>query len=516
MSGSIKDLKLHDTEKPEHASSVDNATKLPEPTSWQKLNPFLRREVEYVPPAERALVRRYDLRIMPIACLLYLFAFLDRGNLGNARLQGLPQDTLHGDPTGKLFDWVNSVFFFSYILCQVPATILSKLFSPKIWLGCAAIGWSICSILMSTTFNIAGLIVCRIGLGVFEAGFGPAVPLYLSFFYTKAELGLRMAYWFSFAAVAGAFGGVLAFAIQQANLIGGLHGHNWKLLFIVEGIPAFCLGIFTIFYLPDRPETTSYIKDGAERELAVERMNRGTQAEVVGSVNKSHIKMALLDWKVYVGGVIYFGLNAALASISAFLPTIITTFGFTKANAQLLTVPPYACAAVVLTLSAWVSDRLQTRGIICSVSSMVAGIGYVLLITVPDNVHVRYFGVFCITSGTYTHIGTIIAWFAHNLGSESKKATGIPMFMAIGQCGSVLGSHLFPTTEGPRYMCARRFPCLVSCALQFLAAICAIILSIAYRTKNNHRDRVYGRPDPDEKVDVSELADDSPGFRYIP
>ena len=123
---------------------------------------------------------------------------LDRSNLGNARLQGLPADTLHGDPTGVLFDWVTSAFYFSYvrqttpltsyfsclmfghvqILCQVPATVTMKLFPPKLWLGAAAIGWSICSTLMSTGFNFAGLMVCRIGLGVFEACFGPAIPLY--------------------------------------------------------------------------------------------------------------------------------------------------------------------------------------------------------------------------------------------------------------------------------------------------------------------------------------------------
>ncbi|OSC96345.1 hypothetical protein PYCCODRAFT_1441111 [Trametes coccinea BRFM310] len=73
-------------------------------------------EAEPVSPSveEKRLVRKLDWRIMPIACIMYLFAYLDRTNLGNARLQGLPQDTLHGDPTGVLFDWVNSVFFFSY------------------------------------------------------------------------------------------------------------------------------------------------------------------------------------------------------------------------------------------------------------------------------------------------------------------------------------------------------------------------------------------------------------------
>ncbi|KIJ36293.1 hypothetical protein M422DRAFT_782228 [Sphaerobolus stellatus SS14] len=508
MTGSFKDEKVYN-EKLEKESSSDKAG---EESNWQKVNPFYSSPSEYVPPVERRLLRKLDNRLLPLTCLLYLFAYLDRTNLGNARLQGLPKDLLGGDPTGKRFDWVNSAFFFSYILCQVPATVIMKLFRPRIWIGCVAIGWSICSVLMSSSFNFAGIMVARVGLGVFEAGFGPAIPIYLSLFYTKSELGLRMAYWFGFAAVAGAFGGLIAFGVQHADLSGPLHGHNWKLLFIVEGLPAFILGVVTLFLLPDRPESTSFLKDGPERDLAIERANRGTAADVGHTVKKEHIKLALTDWKVYLGGVIYFGLNAALASISAFLPTIITTFGFTNANAQLLTVPPYACAAIVLTVTAWISDRLQSRGIACAISSTVAGIGYILLLTVPDKVGVRYLGVFFITSGTYTHIGVIIAWFAHNLGSETKKSTGIPMFMAIGQCGSILGSHLFPSIEGPRYI--KGFG--VSCALQFLAVVCAVILTIYFRYENKRRDRIYGRVDPNERVDTRELADQAPNFRYLP
>ncbi|TFK32022.1 major facilitator superfamily domain-containing protein [Crucibulum laeve] len=456
---------------------------------------------------EKRLVRKLDNRILPIACLLYLFAYLDRSNLGNARLQGLPEDVLGGDKTGVLFDWVNSVFFFSYILCQVPATILSKLFPPRVWMAAAAVGWGLSSTLMASGFSFGGLITARIFLGIFEAGFGPAIPLYFSFFYTKAEMGLRMAYWFGFAAVAGAFGGLIAFGIQHVHAA----VQNWRLLFIVEGIPAVLLGILTLFLLPNRPESTTFLNE-RERAIAIERMNRSSSGDTGAVVNKAHIFFAFKDWRIYTGGVIYFGLNCALASISAFLPTINTTLGFSSAAAQLMTVPPYAVAAVVLTSFSFASDKLQSRGIFMAIASFIGGLGYLLLLTVPSNNHVRYFATFLITSGTYTTIGIIIAWFAHNLGSETKKATGIPMFMAIGQCGSVLGSHIFPKTEGPRYI--KGFA--ISCALEFLAAACSIILTISYRMENARRDKAHGKPTPGAKVDTSELADKAPEFRYMP
>ncbi|KAF5357247.1 hypothetical protein D9756_006669 [Leucocoprinus leucothites] len=473
---------------------------------------------------EKALVRRLDRRILPIACLLYLFAYLDRSNLGNARLQQLPEDILGGDPTGELFDMINSVFFITYIVFQIPATVVSKLFPPRVWMACTAIGWGLSSTLMATAFNYPGMIVARLFLGIFESGFGPAIPLYFSFFYTKQEMGLRMAYWFGFAAVAGAFGGLVAFGIQQVHA----NVQNWRLLFIVEassgisisvdyrlmvdlGHPAVLLGIVTLFFLPNRPESTSLFNE-RERELALERMNRDSSGDSGATVNKAHIWMALKDWRIYTGGVIYFGLNCALASISAFLPTIIKTLGYSNANAQLLTVPPYACAAVVLVLFCMASDRLQSRGIFMAISSGIGGIGYLLMLTVLDNNHVRYFATFCIVAGTYTTIGIIIAWFAHNLGSETKKATGIPMFMAIGQCGSVLGSHLFPKTQGPRYI--KGFA--ITCALEFLAVVCAIILTISYRWENARRNKIYGKPRPGVKINTLELADKAPEFRYVP
>jgi len=221
--------------------------------------------------------------------------------------------------------------------------------------------------------------------------------------------------------------------------------------------------------------------------------------------------MAFRDWRIYCGGVIYFALNCSLASTSAFLPTILETFGISDSKVQLMTVPPYAVAAVVLGLTSWTSDRLQSRGIPIALSCFVGGVGYLILLFVPTNLHARYFATFCITSGTYTSIGLIIAWFAHNLGSETKKATGIPMFMAIGQCGSILGSHLFPTAQAPRYITGFA----VCCGLELFGAICALIMTVSYRTDNAHRNGQYGIPEQDARVDVAQLADKAPSFRYM-
>jgi len=359
---------------------------------------------------------------------------------------------------------------------------------------------------MVTGFNLPGMVVARLFVGAFDAGFTPVIPLYLSFWYTRRELGVRIASVVAFGAVAGAFSGLIAFGVQSAHTAIA----NWKLLFIVEGIPAVLMGIFTVVFLPNRQEETSFLNED-ERKIQSARRDRGVRADVGRTVNKSHVIAALKDWKLYMAGVIHFGANCAMAANSAFLPTIIKTFGATNARAQLLTVPPYAVCAVVLVILSYVSDRLQSRGILMSGAAFFGGIGYLLLLTVSDN-HVRYFATFCILTSAYSITGLSMPWFAHNLGSESKTAAGIPMYTTVGQCGSILGSHLFPTTDGPRYI--RGFA--VACALEFLAAVCGVVLTVYYRLENRRRDRKYGVPEFGAAVDTSVLADEAPTFRYVP
>lgn len=152
---------------------------------------------------------------------------------------------------------------------------------------------------------------------------GPGIPLYFSFFYTKHEIGLRLAYWFGFAAVAGAFGGLIAYGVAHIDAAVS----QWRLLFIIEGIPAVLLGFVAITLLPNRPENTSFFNE-EERKIALTRRNRGTSGDNGYGLRRQHIISAFCDWRIYVGGVIYFAANAALASISAFLPTILTTLNF--------------------------------------------------------------------------------------------------------------------------------------------------------------------------------------------
>ncbi|KZT53031.1 MFS general substrate transporter [Calocera cornea HHB12733] len=465
--------------------------------------------------AEHKLIRKIDRMLMPLLMTIYLFAFLDRSNLGNARLQGLPQDLLGGDPTGQLFAWLNAAFFFAFITLSYPGTILAKKFKQNRWMGIACIGWGVASVLQVVAFNFGGIFTCRFFVGAFEAMYAPNMALYFTLFYTRREIAKRLGIWFA------------SFGVQHIRADGNLH--PWKVLFLIEGLPSFVLGFITIWALPDRPDDSDRFTL-EEKELVAKRMRRGQAPEAPRSLSWKHVRMAAIDWKIYVEGVVYFGLNVALSSLGGFLPTIIAGMGYSNATAQLLTVPPYAVGAVVLLCTVFLSDKYQNRGIPVATATAIGGTGYLILCVIdPAQLHVRYFCTFLICIGTYTTIPLTVCWFPFNMGeffpvfqclknihqtsgSESKRSCGIPIFQSLGQCGSILGSYIFPAAEGPRYI--KGFA--LTCALFYLASISAAVLSSYFHFENKRRDRVYGKVDRLAEVDTSELADWSPNFRYTP
>jgi MFS family permease len=147
--------------------------------------------------------------------------------------------------------------------------------------------------------------------------------VYTSLFYTKHEIGLRFAYWFGFAAIAGAFSGLIAFGVAHVHS----SVEQWRLLFIIEGIPTFLLGIIALFFLPNRPESTPFF-DEEERKIALRRRNLGTSGDNGNVINKQHVVDAFMDWRVHACSVMFFAAQACLSSLSAFLPSILKTLGF--------------------------------------------------------------------------------------------------------------------------------------------------------------------------------------------
>jgi len=343
-----------------------------------------------------------------------------------------------------------------------------KVFPPHIWVTCAVLAWGTISSVQAATTSWPGLMVCRFLLAIPEAMYGPAVPLYLSFFYPREKLGLRTGIFLSGSALANAYGGALAYAISQA------HGSisTWRILFLIEGRSSFdcsgsfffsffanmaviglpCIALATVawFWLPDNPSKCKFLSE-REREIAVEISMSQPGDRDNDKFQWKQAAGALLDYRSYIPALIYFGCNVCFGSLPLFVPTIISEMGsFTTIQSNGLSAPPYILCWISIVTCAFISDRVGVRGPFVAGAGLVAAIGYILLAT-QTSVGLRYFGIFLATI-IFTSVALMLSWVANTHATDSKRAAALAILATGGQCGPVLGTNIFPPGEAPFYV----------------------------------------------------------------
>ena len=199
-----------------------------------------------------------------------------------------------------------------------------------------------------------------------------------SCWYKRSEFGIRAAIFFSAAAVAGSFGGLLAAAIEKMEGVGGKHGWCW--IFILEGLVTVVLGFLSFWMVQDFPDEATFLSVD-DRRRVVRRLKEDNQSSAEHEEFKmTYVWASLKDWKTYTGSMIYMGCDGSLYAFSLFLPTIIKELGYASVKAQLLSVPPYAVAAVLTIVIGFVADRTQQRGL-CNIGMSFFGIlGFAMLL----------------------------------------------------------------------------------------------------------------------------------------
>jgi sugar phosphate permease len=305
---------------------------------------------------EARTYRTVTWRLLPFLFLCYILAYLDRVNVGFARLQmqadlGL-SDTAYGIGAG--------MFFIGYFFFEVPSNLLLKRVGARVWIARIMVLWGLISSAMMFTNSQTTFYVLRFLLGVAEAGFFPGIILYLTFWYTRAHRARMVALFMTAIALAGVFGGpVSGLIMDRMGGVGGLR--NWEWLYLLEGLPSVVVGFLVLAYLDDGPERASWLT-AEQKALLARRLAEEEALKAADDRHAQHIGEVFRNPAVWVLSLIYFGAVMGNYGVTFWLPQIIReTITTNPWRIGLVSMIPWGVAAVTAVIVGASSDRRQER-----------------------------------------------------------------------------------------------------------------------------------------------------------
>ncbi|KAF2498557.1 MFS transporter [Lophium mytilinum] len=467
--------------------------------------------VEFDPAAEARLRWKIDLCVIPTVSLLYLFAFIDRANIGNARLAGFEKD-LHLE--GHDYNTVLSAFYISYIVFEIPSNMACKWIGPGYYLPAISLLFGIFSVCTGFVNNFSAACGVRFLLGMFQAGMLPGIAYYLSRWYRLSELTFRLSLYIVMAPLAGAFGGLFASGILKLSHFGGLH--KWRMIFAIEGIITVGLSLIAFLTLTDRPETARWLTQG-EKDLAIARVKseRVGTTEVLDKLGRKKLLRGIFSPITIGTAFVFLFNNITVQGLAFFLPTIVKTIypHNTVVSQQLHTVPPYVVGAFFTVLFPFLSWRFDRRLIFFIMSAPLCMTGYIMFLASTD-AHVRYGATFLCTSGAFTFGALCNAQVANNVVSDTARSSAIGTNVMFGNIGGLISTWSFLPFDAPDYHIGNGLN-LATMTMILLLSILMLWWMGMDNKKREGRD-VDAELDGLTDLQVQELDWKHPGFRWKP
>ncbi|OAA66056.1 major facilitator superfamily transporter [Cordyceps fumosorosea ARSEF 2679] len=400
----------------------------------------------------RRVLFKADIRVLPLVALLFLCSFLDRTNVGNAKIIGLEKD-IHINPS----QYRNglAIYYACYIASEVPSNLIIKKVSPKIWLPFLTFSWGIITIGTGFMRDYKDFMILRAVLGIFEGGLLPGIVLYLSSMYTRSELAVRIGMFYTGGSLSGAFGGLLARGLSAIGPRGGLEG--WRWIFIMEGVITAIVAAFSYLGLPNSLQEASFLTK-EEQQWAVDRLEQDGGGRFSRALERaepfqwSEVRRGMSNVQVWLSSTAYFAILSGLYSFGLFLPTIVKEIGIASdANqVQLWSVIPFAVATPFTVLVALLSDHLKVRGIImlCVIPIAIAGYAVIANTKSPET----RFAMTCLMAlGMYCAVPPVLVWNSNNSAGHYKRATTSGLQLAIANAGGFVATFVYPDSQEPYY-----------------------------------------------------------------
>lgn len=478
---------------------------------------------------KKKVLRKVDIGILPLFSLLYLLSFIDRTNIGNAKVEGIAQDL---NLVGNQFNMVLLIFGVTYSLFEIPSNMILRRVNPRIFLPATMVLWSIVMTLMGTVRNYAQLMVTRALLGVFEASLFPGMSFMLSMYYSKSEVLIRQTLFFSAASMAGAFSGLLAAGISQMDGLGGYEG--WRWIFILEGLATFVVAFFAFFVFPMHPEKCSFLTP-REREYVLHKVkySSNTDGQKMGkkldndesqmvradmgeddSNSRHYVWAVFKDWQSWCMLMIYYGVCAPVAGMSIFTPIIISGFGHSNTKTQLMAVPVFIVGTIFGILQSFACSRVGLRSPFLIFNFICMAIGYTICIAFDVRTHTSavYAALFVISLGAYPAFPVVVIWFSNNLSGAYKRAVGMAFQISFGQLATVYASNFYREKDFPQFTLGHSLE--LGFILVGLLFVIICLSGYSYCNAKRRKDLAAGKYDSFTDEDFRRMGDKSPHFVY--
>ncbi|SPO02522.1 related to nicotinamide mononucleotide permease [Cephalotrichum gorgonifer] len=457
------------------------------------------------PIEAKRVIRKIDLRLIPLLMFLYTLTFLDRVNIGNARLWNLERDL---GMSGYDYNIVVLVFYIPYIILEIPSNIVLSRVQPRYWISFLTLGWGLSVTFAGFCKSFGGLLTARIFIGVFEAGMFPGCLFLIGSWYKRHELLTRMAWFMVSNDIAGSISGLLGAGLGSMD---GTHGYSgWSWIFFIEGAVTCAAAALAFFFLPPFPDDATFLMP-EEKEWVLRRLK--TDNNQTGNDGKMSAKGAIRslgDWKILTAGVLYLAVCVTAYSLSVFQPTILKTFGWSSLKSNLLSTPPRIASGIVSVCVGIWSDKVKRRGIFC-VSGFTISIVGNLLVMLLTNGNLRYMGLYFASIGIYICQPLVIAWCSNQVVGSVKRGTLTAFAVSCGQLGGIISAVVYPSKDSPQYV-----PGISTCiAFQAVGILAAVNMWFWANRENKLREagkRDHLRELPEEEF--AKLGDKHPDFRY--
>ncbi len=383
---------------------------------------------------ERTRTQVYDRlsrRIMPMLLFCYVCAYLDRINVGFAKLQMLSE--LHFSET--VYGLGAGIFFIGYVVFEIPSNFVMVKVGARYWIGRIMITWGVISGAMLFVKSPTTFYVLRFLLGVAEAGLIPAVLYYMSTWFPGDRRGKATAFFMSGIPLSGMLGGPLSgWIITNMHATGGLSGWQW--MFLIEALPAIIGGLFCFFYLDDSPATAAWLS-APEREIVA----RDLATEAQGTPLRS-VREGLLDRKVWYLSGLYMSFTMGLYAVSFWLPSIIKASGVKSAlDVGLLTAIPYAATLPVMYFVGRSSDRWRERRLHLALPAIVGALGLLVSVRFAHDTTFAMIALTVATAGILTCIPQFYT-LPPTIMSGAAAAMGFAVANSVGSVAGFVSPYL--------------------------------------------------------------------------